>query len=246
MNPASPFETLSVEPVTTMDRVTDELRRALFEGELEPGTALREVALADSLNVARSTVREALGVLVAEGLADRVAHKGTVVRALDHHAIVDVCRARLVLESAGVRAWAEAGEPLRAAVRAALATFSETAATPSATVAELTAAHLAIHRSVVALTGSERLLATADSLYAEIRLALANVDRIRRNADEQVRSHTRLVELLESGDAAATLAELADHLAGAERSMIETLGQTPGGDGVEHGPPREPATTLRP
>jgi DNA-binding GntR family transcriptional regulator len=223
--PTSPFDTLSLEPVTTMDRVTDELRRALFEGELEPGTALREVALADSLHVARSTVREALGALVAEGLADRVAHKGTVVRELDHEAIVDVCRARLVLESAGVRAWAEAPQDARQAVRAALEDFARTAGTVGATIAELTAAHLAIHRSVVALTGSERLLATADSLYAEIRLALANVDRIRRNAAEQVDSHTRLVTLLESGDGAATLAELADHLAGAERSMLTTLGQ---------------------
>jgi DNA-binding GntR family transcriptional regulator len=221
--PTSPFDTLSVEPVTTMDRVTEELRRALFEGELAPGTALREVALAESLNVARSTVREALGVLVAEGLADRAAHKGTVVRALDHEAIVDVCRARLVLESAGVRAWAAAPEPTRAGVRVALETFARTAKDSDATIAELTAAHLDIHRSVVALTGSERLLATADSLYAEIRLALANVDRIRRNATEQVHSHTTLVDLLEAGDTRATLAELAEHLAGAERSMIETL-----------------------
>ena len=47
-------------------------------------------------------------------------------------------------------------------------------------------------------------MATAESLYAEIRLALANVDRIQRNADEQVVTHTRLVELLESGDGDAT------------------------------------------
>jgi DNA-binding GntR family transcriptional regulator len=221
--PDSPFGTLNVEPVTTMDRVTEELRRALFEGELAPGTALREVALAESLNVARSTVREALGALVGEGLADRVAHKGTVVRELDREAIVDVCRARLVLESAGVRAWSAAPTEARDAVRSALGDFAATAQDEHATIAELTAAHLAIHRSVVALTGSERLLATGDSLYAEIRLALANVDRIRRNAGEQVVSHTRLVDLLEAGDTEATLAELTDHLAGAERSMLETL-----------------------
>lgn len=219
------FDTLSLEPATTMDRVTDELRRALFDGELDPGTPLREVALAESLNVARSTVREALGVLVAEGLADRVPHKGTVVRELDREAIIDVCQARLVLESAGVRAWGGASVESRSAVRAALAQFGRLAGTqPVPSIAELTADHLAIHRSIVALTGSERLLATANSLYAEIRLALAKVDRIRRNAAEQMVSHTRLVELLESGDTDATLSELSDHLAGAQRSMIETLG----------------------
>ncbi len=213
------FGTLNLEPATTMDRVAEELRRALFEGELEPGTPLREVALADSLNVARSTVREALGVLVAEGLADRIAHKGTVVRELDRDAVVDVCRARLVLESAGVRAWSAADSAARTRVRRALEDFTRLAGSRASAV-ELTAAHLAIHHGIVALTGSPRLLGTAESLYAEIRLALANVDRIRRNADEQVASHTRLVELLESGDTDATLTELADHLAGAQRSLL--------------------------
>lgn len=218
-----PFDTLNLEPATTVDRVTDELRRALFEGEVTPGTPLREVALADSLGVARSTVREALAALVAEGLADRVAHKGTVVRALDEDAVRDVCRARLVLESAGVQAWAGASAAARDACHAALEGFAAAAADPRTTVADLTAAHLAIHHAIVALTGSERILAAAESLYAEIRLALASVDRIRRNAADQVGTHTRLITLLEAGDTPATLTELADHLADAERSMLETL-----------------------
>jgi len=224
-----PFDTLSLEPATTMDRVTEELRRAMFEGELDPGTPLREVALAESLHVSRSTVREALAALVAEGLADRVPHRGTVVRELDAEAVEDVCRARLVLESAGVRAWGEAPVEGRAAVRDALEAFAALAAsrdeggTDLATIPELTARHLEIHRALVSLTGSPRLLAAADSLYAEIRLALANVDRIRRNAAEQVCSHTTLVDLLEAGDTAATLAELDAHLAGARTSMLATI-----------------------
>jgi len=60
----SPFRSLSLEHSSTVDRVAEELRRAVFDGELESGTPLREVALAESLAVSRSTVREALGVLV--------------------------------------------------------------------------------------------------------------------------------------------------------------------------------------
>jgi DNA-binding GntR family transcriptional regulator len=217
------FDSLSLEPATTVDRVTDELRRAAFEGELDPGTPLREVALAESLSVARSTIREALAALVAEGLADRIPHKGTVIRTLDRAAVADVCRARLILESAGVRAWPEAPADQRAAVRRALDGFAECATDRSTTIADLTAAHLAIHRSIVALAGSERILAAADALYSEIRLALASVDRIRRNAVEQIGTHTRLVELLESGDTEATLAELRDHLVDAETSLAASL-----------------------
>ena len=56
----SPFGGLSLEHSSTVDRVADELRRAVFEGEIESGTPLREVALAESLGVSRPTLREAL------------------------------------------------------------------------------------------------------------------------------------------------------------------------------------------
>ena len=136
---------LHVEPVSVVDRVADELRRALFDGELDPGTPLREVALAESLGVARSTVREALGLLVAEGLADRVPNKGTAVHALSADEIRDVCRARAVLETAGVRRWNDASDGSRDAVRSALTEFHRLAG-GTATSQELTAAHLEIHR----------------------------------------------------------------------------------------------------
>ena len=216
------FAHLHVEPVSTVDRVADELRRALFDGELDPGTPLREVALAESLGVSRSTVREALGLLVAEGLADRVPNKGTAVHDLTAEEIRDVCRARAVLETAGMRRWDAASELARDAVRAALTEFNRLAQTP-ATPHELTAAHLAIHRALAGLTESPRLIAMAEALYAEIRLALARLDRTRGNVREQAHAHADLLRLLERGHLEEAEAELAAHLAGAERSMLESL-----------------------
>jgi DNA-binding GntR family transcriptional regulator len=221
---SGPFSTLSLEPVSTVDRVAEELRRSLFEGELGPGTALREVALADALGVSRSTVREALGLLVAEGLADRVPNKGTQVRRLDPEQVRDVCLARVVIETAGIRRWDEAEESLRDDVRRTLDAFSALTHTDHPP-AEFTAAHLAVHRAISALTGSERLVAVAESLHAEVRLALAHVDRARGNATEQVHSHADLISLLEKGDLEAAAAELAEHLGGAEESMLEAIGK---------------------
>ena len=54
----------------------------------------------------------------------------------------------------------------------------------------LTEAHLQIHRALVGLTGSARLLAAADALSSEIRLGLAHLDRTRANIAQQVREHT--------------------------------------------------------
>ena len=216
-----PFATLAVEHSSTVDRVAEELRRAVFEGEVESGTPLREMALAASLHVSRPTVREALGLLVAEGLATREPNRGVSVTSPDPASIRDVCRARVVLEIAGVRGWPTASEEARQAVRDALVDFAS-AATGS-TYQVLNERHLHFHRTLVGLVGSPRLEAMALALYSELRLALAQVDRARQNAPDQAGSHTLLVELLESGDVEATVAELERHLAGAEVAILERL-----------------------
>jgi len=216
------FETLNLAHPSTVDRVADELRRALFDGEVEAGTPLREHALVEAMGVSRSTVREALAILVAEGLATREPNRGVHVTELDPASVHDVCAARAVLEVAGVRRWADASEEAREACRRALRDFAE-AAESGASPAELTAAHLGIHRSFVGLTESSRLVALAETLTAEIRLALAKVDRIRRNAGDQVHSHRTLLDLLDAGDVDAAADELARHLEHAETSMLTAL-----------------------
>ena len=220
---SGPFPTLHVELASTVDRVADELRRAVFDGELESGTALREVACAESLGVARPTVREALGVLVAEGLATREPNRGVSVAGTDPTSVRDICRSRQVLEGAGVRRWPDADETLRDAVRTSLVRYT-TAVRAGASYQELNERHLAFHVSLVGLTGSPRLVAMAESLMVELRLALAQVDRIRRNAHDQADSHTQLVMLLERGDVDGAAGFLVRHLEDAEVSIVQALG----------------------
>jgi DNA-binding GntR family transcriptional regulator len=211
------YERLRVDRSTTVDRVVDALRAALFAGDLEPGTPLREQPLAEALGVARSTVREAMTMLVTEGLAIREPNKGVSVAILHPDAVADICRARFVLESAGIRAWFEADEAARERVREAMRTFAATArdgADPEA----MTETHLAIHRSLVALTGSERLIATADAITGEAR---------RQDARQQVASHRKLVRLLERGELDECVDELRRHLAGAQESLLEAIATPP-------------------
>lgn len=220
----TPFATLSVDHSSTVDRVAGELRRAVFDGELESGTPLRELALAESLGVSRPTLREALTILVAEGLATREPHRGVSVTAPEAESVRDVCRARLVLEGAGVRHWPEAEETDRQRVRDTLAAYTAATESDEATYADLNAVHLAFHVSLVELTGSPRLTQMAQSLVRELRLALAQVERIKRNSHDQAGTHAELVRLLESGEVDAAHAFLVDHLADAADEIITALG----------------------
>jgi len=219
-----PFATLSLdEPASTVDRVAEELRRALFEGELESGTPLREKALAASLGVARSTVREALTILVAEGLATRAPNRGVSVTSPEAESVRDVCAARWALEGAGVRGWRRASTQARAEVHRTLRDYID-GVRADASYQELNERHLAFHVSLVGLTGSPRLVAMELQLVTELKLALAQVERIRRNAHDQAESHAALVDLLDRDDVAGAEAFLEKHLADAADDICEALG----------------------
>ena len=229
--PAAPatrkaFATLSVEHASTVSRVAAELRRAVFEGELESGTPLREIALAESLGVSRPTVREALTVLVAEGLATREPNRGVSVATPRAESVRDVCRARWVLEGAGVQAWESADAVRRQRVRDTLDSYTTAVRGGEASYEELNERHLAFHVSLVELTGSPRLVQMAEALMDELKLALAQVDRLNRNAHDEAESHEGLVELLEAGrlegpDGAHEF--LRKHIEDAEVEIIEAL-----------------------
>ena len=219
------FESLTLdEPASTVDRVADELRRAVFEGELESGTPLREHGLADSLGVGRSTVREALTILVAEGLATRAPNKGVAVATPEAASVRDVCAARWVLEGAGVRNWRSASAEARRAVHESLDAYISAVHSERATYRELNERHLAFHLSLVALTGSPRLVAMQEHLVLELKLSLAQVDRIRRNAHDQAEDHAALVRLLDADRIDDAEQFLEKHLSDAAHAICKALG----------------------
>jgi DNA-binding GntR family transcriptional regulator len=216
------IEVPDIDRSSTTERVAGALRELLFAGGVVPGDPLREISLAESFGVARSTVREALQVLASEGLVTRYPNRGVVVTELTARDIAEIFEARLVLESAGVRAGA-AGRDLSAAT-VALSAYSAAARADDAV--EQTETHLEFHTALVALLGNSRLVAQADALNRDLRLALASVQRARRNARAQVADHRRLLSLMRAGDEAAALAELDRHLHGAAVSVGERLTAT--------------------
>jgi DNA-binding GntR family transcriptional regulator len=61
------------------DEVAAALRDRIFAGELGPGTFLDEVQLAEEMKISRTPLREALKVLVAEGLLRHEPRRGCFV-----------------------------------------------------------------------------------------------------------------------------------------------------------------------
>ena len=91
-------------PPTAQQFVLAEVRRAITSGELRPGAAIRQEALAERLQVSRVPLREALKTLEGEGLVSYRAHRGYRVAELSMADLREVYRLREILEAEAVRA----------------------------------------------------------------------------------------------------------------------------------------------
>ncbi|WP_158252480.1 GntR family transcriptional regulator [Cryobacterium sp. Y57] len=87
--------------------VYEALLSDISEGALEPGSWLREEALATRLGTSRTPVREALRALAAEGLVEVVRNKGARVRNWTGEELSETYGLRALLEGYAARRAAE-------------------------------------------------------------------------------------------------------------------------------------------
>lgn len=90
-------------------RALMELRKRILSGDYPGGTRLFEVPLAETLQISRTPVREVMSRLAEEGLLDRLANGGFVVRSFTYADAVDAIELRGVLEGTAARLAAERG-----------------------------------------------------------------------------------------------------------------------------------------
>lgn len=88
-------------------QAADALRRAILSMTLKEGDRLIERELIDRLKVSRTTVREALRELEAEGLVEVIPQRGSVVATISETDAADLYAARTALEELVVRRFIE-------------------------------------------------------------------------------------------------------------------------------------------
>jgi DNA-binding GntR family transcriptional regulator len=85
------------------DRAYQDLRAAIVERKILPGTKLIERTISDELGVSRSTIRAVMHYLAAEGLVQLVQGKGASVAQLSPQDTLKVLDVRAVLEGMAAR-----------------------------------------------------------------------------------------------------------------------------------------------
>lgn len=109
--------------------VEDRIREAIASGHFRPGQRLVERELCEQIGVGRTSVREALRQLEAEGLVVTVPHRGPEVSSINVEEARQLYDVRALLEGFAGRAFAEQGsEAALGELRQTVAGFRQAAA----------------------------------------------------------------------------------------------------------------------
>ena len=90
---------LSLAPRALYEEVAELLRQRIFQRELEPGSWIDELKLAEEYGISRTPLREALKVLAAEGLVTMKVRRGAYVTEVSEKDLADVYHLLSLLES---------------------------------------------------------------------------------------------------------------------------------------------------
>jgi DNA-binding GntR family transcriptional regulator len=197
------------------------IRRMVLLGQFQYGRRLAEEAIAATLDISRTPVREALARLHADRLLKRYDDGGYYVAELDLLDLRDLYELRLTLELRGISRAIEPGykhdlsvvEPLRDSWRAIQLATPE----PDGSFIELDEHfHLELSRAA----GNRAITETLESVNVRIRAVrmydFLSVDRIAVSTNE----HLDILEAVLGSDLELAAARLRDHI-GASMEIVE-------------------------
>ena len=207
---------------TLKDGVTESLRAAIFDRTLSPGQRLPEALIASSLGVSRAPVRDALAVLVQEGLVHRN-DRGAVVTQLSRADVDEISSLRLSLEALAIRLairhatdrqWEQLAENIRRTAQAKA----------QVEAGEL---DLGFHELLVRAANHRRLLECWLSLRSQIRLLLLQMGRTDAEfARHAAAAHQELIEAIRARDEEQAVALLRQQLENTHQRVAESYDKT--------------------
>ncbi|GAB2485352.1 MAG: GntR family transcriptional regulator [Comamonas sp.] len=222
---------MSASPATTLnDRVAEQIRQQIVRGEFQPGQRLSEVALSESLEISRNTLREVFRLLTKEGLLRHVPNRGVFVAIPSMASIMDIYRVRRIVECQAL-AQAIPQHPARQQMRDAVA--EQRQLRDAGRWTEVGTANMRFHKGVVALADSERLDTLFSHILVELRLAFGMLSNAEFLHAPYIDMNAAILERFEAGDMAQAAAQMRDYLNHSERVVLSVYARRMSEAGME-------------
>ena len=207
-------------PEDSVAVVHAQVREAILRGELAPGSELSQARLARHLGVSRTPLREALRMLISEGLLEGESHRQLRVAGFSIPDMEQLYMARVALEALCVRvSTPRLTDKDLAVMRDLLAQMAHFAGEQDYEAWEVP--HRALHATFPQYAGA-RLVAIVTQLseHAE-RYRRAYTTQAERAWEAGIAEHRRVVDACEAGDPDEAARALAEHLGHTALGVIE-------------------------
>ena len=221
--PAARAAPLALVGASVNATVYEALKAQITSGRLGPGVKLAHQWLAETLQVSRTPVREALERLYQEGFVTRLPRRGFYVAEIDHEEARELYELREALEVHALRRSMALG--LKPADLRRLAGHNR-----------LYKAHLTdhmtrermlvdrdFHLALAALAGNRALLRALAAVFERLILKIRTEGYRTVRGVEALAEHKRLMGALREGDSDGAARLLAEHIQGARRRLAGHL-----------------------
>lgn len=211
------------------ERVLEIVRQAILDFKLRPGERLIERELIAQLGVSRTTIREVLTRLAAEGLVTMIPQRGAIVSVPTLEEAEDIYEMRALLEGLAVRRFVERASPeLIGELRASLADLERDAAGAKANAG--LGAKDGFYQVLLRGASSRRLTDILTSLQGQVRLLRAISLSVSGRPGQAAAEIRAVVEAIEAGDADAGAEACAQHVRNAQKTGLARLAELLDGD----------------
>lgn len=216
------------EPQSLPDFVFEAIKEAIINGRIPAGARLKQMDIAEELNVSQQTVREALTSLVATGLVEQTPHRGFEVTHIPLHEQEAIYRLRAALEALALE---EALEKITSGELAQMRALLPRTASPDGRIPidQVRTANREFHMLPVRASGNRHLIRILEQLWDITWTYYSHEDAAnqQQTASEELRQHTALVEALEQKDRAAAGQIIARHIQDSFASLSAYMKEKP-------------------
>ena len=201
------------EKESLSEQIANELKRQIGEGEIPPGTHVKEAEIADSLGISRAPVREAINLLLSEGILEKEPYRGVFVYVPSKEDRENILEARILVETYAVDKLAKHSDPdTLDNLERLIEKIQNEAKSKRCDWRKLMVLDMAFHETLCKSSQNELLVSIWKSLMLKQRVIFmmdcANGGRIDIIADE----HVQIYDALASNNVSEAKALLLKHI----------------------------------
>ncbi|MEP4770850.1 MAG: GntR family transcriptional regulator [Roseibium sp.] len=199
--------------------VFNALRKAIIEGQLEEGEALRQDEIARLFNTSRIPVREAISRLQEQGLVKTQRYKGAIVAGLSPEETEEIFDLRSLIEPEIIRtAVPKMSTALLKAAREKCGAFSA-CKDPN----EWGDLNRDFHDTLYSASDLKFFIEIADNAIDRVERQIRAQLILSNGMERAGREHFGILEACENGDADQASQLIKDHILGAKQSLLQHL-----------------------